>query len=145
MSAEAQRCGESARLGPVQKHERERAMVLRLHHEIPGMRIGVGEWIREVRKTADRGQGVEKQAGQHGAGIRRLHWRPDRQFRPGKLYEDQGRPDRIAMTLAREVARKGITVSRQRLLVLRIIDAFGESHERNTRAAQRMVRIGQAR
>jgi hypothetical protein len=28
------------------------------------------------------------------------------------------------MTLAREVARKGITVSRPRLLVLRIIDAF---------------------
>jgi NAD(P)-dependent dehydrogenase (short-subunit alcohol dehydrogenase family) len=30
----------------------------------------------------------------------------------------------FAMTLAQEVARKGITVSRQRLLVLRIIDAF---------------------
>jgi hypothetical protein len=37
----AQRCGERARLAPVQKHERERGMFLRLHHEIPGMRIGV--------------------------------------------------------------------------------------------------------
>ena len=37
----AQRCGEPARLAPVQKHERERDMFLRLHHEIPGMRIGV--------------------------------------------------------------------------------------------------------
>src|ERR1700730_2357185 len=64
------------------------------------MRIGVGEWIREVRKTADRGQSVEKQAGQYRAGIRRIInmssiGRPDRQFRPGKLYGDQGRPDRI--------------------------------------------------
>src|SRR6202045_5351110 len=30
----AQRCGEPARLAPVQKHERERGMFLRLHHEI---------------------------------------------------------------------------------------------------------------
>src|SRR5271165_2146034 len=37
----AHRCGEPARLAPVQKHERERGMFLRLHHEIPGMRIGV--------------------------------------------------------------------------------------------------------
>jgi len=37
----AQPCGEPARLAPVQKHERERGMFLRLHHEIPGMRIGV--------------------------------------------------------------------------------------------------------
>jgi signal transduction histidine kinase len=37
----AQRCGEPARLAPVQKHERERGTFLRLHHEIPGMWIGV--------------------------------------------------------------------------------------------------------
>ena len=30
----AQRCGEPARLAPVQKHERERDMFLRLHHEV---------------------------------------------------------------------------------------------------------------
>jgi hypothetical protein len=30
-----------ARLAPVQKHERERGMFLRLHHEIPSMRSGV--------------------------------------------------------------------------------------------------------
>src|ERR1700724_1847918 len=100
------------------------------------MRIGVGEWIREVRKTADRGQSVEKQAGQYRAGIRRIInmssiGRLDRQFRPGKLYGDQGRPDRIRW-LGR-LPWKGITVSRQCLLVLRIIDAFGENHERSTR------------
>ena len=38
-----QRCGEPGRLAPVQKHERERGMFLRLHHGIPGMRIGV--WV----------------------------------------------------------------------------------------------------
>ena len=38
----AQRCGEPARLAPVRKHNRERGMFLRLHHEIPGMRIGAG-------------------------------------------------------------------------------------------------------
>ena len=37
----AQRCGEPARLAPVQKHERERGIFVRLHHKIPGMRIGV--------------------------------------------------------------------------------------------------------
>jgi hypothetical protein len=37
----AQRCGEPARLAPVQKHQREQGMFLRLHHEILGMRIGV--------------------------------------------------------------------------------------------------------
>ena len=37
----AQWCGEPARLAPVQKHERELGMFLRLHHEIPGMRVGV--------------------------------------------------------------------------------------------------------
>ena len=36
-----QRCKEPARLAPVQQHERERGMFLRLHHEIPGMRIGL--------------------------------------------------------------------------------------------------------
>ena len=51
----------------------------------------------------------------------------------------------FAMTLAREVARKGITVSRQRLLVLRIIDAFLGKPGTQHSAEQRMVRIGQAR
>ena len=38
----ARRSGaEPARLAPVQQHERERGTFLRLHHEIPGMRIGV--------------------------------------------------------------------------------------------------------
>ena len=37
----AQRCGEPAGLAPVQQHERERRMLLRLRHEIPGVRIGV--------------------------------------------------------------------------------------------------------
>jgi hypothetical protein len=37
----AQWCGEPARLAPVQQHERERGMFLRLHHKIPGMWIGV--------------------------------------------------------------------------------------------------------
>jgi len=37
----AQRCGEPARLAPVQQHERERGIFLRLRHEISGMRIGV--------------------------------------------------------------------------------------------------------
>jgi hypothetical protein len=37
----AQRCGESPRLTPFQKHEGERGMFMRLHHEISCMRIGV--------------------------------------------------------------------------------------------------------
>jgi hypothetical protein len=46
----AQRCGEPARLAPVQKHERERGMFLRLHHEMPGMRIGVENGIGQSGK-----------------------------------------------------------------------------------------------
>ena len=37
----AQRGESRAALAPVQKHQRERGMFLRLHHEIPGVRIGV--------------------------------------------------------------------------------------------------------
>ena len=41
----AQRRNEPARLAPVQQHERERDMFVRLHHKIPGMRIGVvSQW-----------------------------------------------------------------------------------------------------
>src|SRR5271165_329583 len=87
----AQRCGESARLAPVQKHERERGMFLRLHHEIPGMRIGVENGFGEVRKTADRGQGVEKQAGQHRAGIRsRVERREAERPRISKRFRQGG-------------------------------------------------------
>ena len=37
----AQRGKEAARPAPVQQHERERGMFLRLRREIPGMRIGL--------------------------------------------------------------------------------------------------------
>jgi hypothetical protein len=110
-------------------HERERVMVLRLHHEIPGMRIGVGEWIREVRKTADRGQSVEKQVASIAPGFVVSSTCPPLEGQTGNFGQAYSTGTKegliaFAMTLAREVARKDITVSRQRLLVLRIIDAF---------------------
>jgi hypothetical protein len=53
----AQRCGEPARLAPVQNDERERGMVLRLRHEIPAMRIGVKNGFGKSGK-----QRIENQA-----------------------------------------------------------------------------------
>ena len=114
------------------------------------MRIGVGEWIREVRKTADRGQSVEKQAGQYRAGIVVSSTCPPLEDQTGNFGQANSTETKegliaFAMTLAREVARRGITVSRQRLLVLRIIDAFLGKPGTQHSAEQRMVRIGQAR
>src|SRR5271166_2563961 len=58
-----QRCKEPARLAPVQKHERERGMFLRLHHEIPGMRIGVENGFGKSGK-----QRIEDQASKNKPG-----------------------------------------------------------------------------
>ena len=66
----AQRCGEPARLAPVQKHERELGMFVRLHNKIPGMRIGVENGFgksgkqriddRHWKTTANTGKSVRK-------------------------------------------------------------------------------------
>ena len=58
----AQRCGEPARLAPVQNDERERGMVLRLRHEIPAMRIGVKNGFGKSGK-----QRIENQASKNKA------------------------------------------------------------------------------
>ena len=59
----AQWSGDAARLAPVQKHERERGMFLRLHHEIPGMRIGVENGFGKSGK-----QRIEDQASKNKPG-----------------------------------------------------------------------------
>jgi len=59
-------------------------MFLRLHHEISGMRIGVENGFGKFGKTADRGQGVEKQAGQHRARDSSLLF-----FRHGVLFSKE--------------------------------------------------------
>jgi hypothetical protein len=50
----AERCGEPARPAPVQQHERQRGTFLRLHHEIPGMRIdGDADGCRDADAAAE--------------------------------------------------------------------------------------------
>ena len=53
----------AGRLAPVQKHERERGMFLRLHHEIPGVRIGVENGFGKSGK-----QRIEDQASKNKPG-----------------------------------------------------------------------------
>jgi hypothetical protein len=56
----AQWCGEPARLAPVQQHERERGMFLRLRYKISGMRIGVENGFGTSGE-----QRIEDKAGSH--------------------------------------------------------------------------------
>jgi hypothetical protein len=73
----AQRCGEPARLAPVQKHERERGVFLRLHHEIPGMRIGVENGFGKSGNSGSRT--IRERI--PGRGRRQPLCRPRRRFR----------------------------------------------------------------
>ena len=52
-----ERCGELAGRAPVQRHQRERGMFLRLHNEIPDMRIGVENGLMRIAAKAGMHQG----------------------------------------------------------------------------------------